>query len=359
MPSLPSAQLSVPPMWETFPPNLLLDSTLEHLSLWDFQVESSDRGQIVTERLEANPLIPGVILTEGGNLLGMISRRRFLEYLSRPYGLELFLKRPLKSLYRFACRDMLLLRGDSLIVDAARQSLERSPELLYEPIVVELSPHNYRLLDVHELLIAQSQIHALATQLLNQAYQELDEVYKQLQRQACLDGLTQVANRRRFDEYLRQEWLQMARARSPLALIMADVDYFKLYNDTYGHQQGDDCLKAVALAITQATRSPSDLVARYGGEEFAIVLPNTDASAALLVAEDIRSRLKAMAIAHQGSLACEFVSLSLGVACTVPDDENGGSYLCSPEKLIAAADCALYQAKKQGRDRVVLSLPWS
>ncbi|HLO47001.1 MAG TPA: GGDEF domain-containing protein [Kamptonema sp.] len=359
MSSLPSAQLSVPLVSESCPPNLVLDSTLEHLLLWDFQVESSDRGQKVTEKLEADPLIPGVILTERGQLLGMISRRRFFEYLSRPYGLELFLKRPLKSLYRFACRDILLLSGDTLIVDAARLSLQRSPELLYEPIVVELSVQNYRLLDVHQLLIAQSQIHALATQLLNQAYQELDEVYRQLQRQASLDGLTQVANRRRFDEYLRQEWLQMARLKAPLSLIMADVDCFKLYNDAYGHQQGDDCLKAVAAAMSQAVRSPSDLVARYGGEEFVVILPNADAAVALAIAEKICSFVKALAIAHRSSPASEFVSLSLGVACTVPDDKQGISYLCSPEKLIAAADCALYQAKTQGRDRVVLSLPWN
>jgi len=359
MSSLPSAQLSVPLLSESYPPNLLLDSTLEHLSLWDFHVESSDRGQTVTDKLEANPMIPGVILTECGHLLGMISRRRFLEYLSRPYGLELFLKRPLKSLYRFACSDILLLSGDTLIVDAARLSLERSPELLYEPIVVELSVENYRLLDVHQLLIAQSQIHALATQLLNQAYQELDQVYRQLQRQASLDGLTQVANRRRFDEYLRQEWLQMGRQKAPLSLIMADVDCFKLYNDTYGHQQGDDCLKAIAAAMSQAARSPSNLVARYGGEEFVVILPNTDVATALVVAEEMRLLVKTLAIAHGGSCACEFVSLSLGVACTVPDDENGVSYFCSPEKLIAAADSALYQAKKQGRDRVFLSSPWS
>ncbi|OCQ92123.1 diguanylate cyclase [Oscillatoriales cyanobacterium USR001] len=357
MSSLPSPQLSVSSMPETLLPNLFLDSTLEHLSLWDVQLQSSEQGQKVVDTLEGNPLIPGVILTEGGELLGMISRRRFLEYLSRPYGLELFLKRPLTSLYRFACRDILRLSGDTLIVDAARQSLARSPELLYEPIVVELSMQNYRLLDVHQLLIAQSYIHVLATQLLNQAYQELDEVYKQLQRQASLDGLTQVANRRKFDEYLRQEWLQMERLQAPLSLILADVDFFKLYNDTYGHQQGDDCLKAIATAMSQALQSPLDFVARYGGEEFVVVLPNTDIAAALAVAEEIRCKVKAMEIAHQSSQACEFVSLSLGVATTIPGSKNDGISLASPEKLIASADLALYQAKKQGRDRVVLSSP--
>ena len=354
MSSLPSPQLSVPSMPETILPNLFLDSTLEHLSLWDVQVQASDHGQKVVDTLEDNPLIPGVILTEGGKLLGMISRRQFLEYLSRPYGLELFLKRPLTSLYRFACRDILLLGGDTLIVDAARLSLVRSPELIYEPIVVQLSVQNYRLLDVHQLLIAQSHIHALATQLLNQAYQELDEVYKQLQRQASLDGLTQVANRRKFDEYLRQEWLQMERLQAPISLIMADVDFFKLYNDTYGHQQGDDCLKAVAAAMSQALDSPLDLVARYGGEEFAIVLPNTDLATALVVAEEIRKQVKLLAIPHQSSSVCEFVSLSLGVACTFPGSQNEQVSIISPQKLIANADLALYQAKKHGRDRVFI-----
>lgn len=162
-------ELAVLPQSET--PSLSLESTLQDLSLSDFQVEASHLGKEVAQTFQANPLLPGVILTEQSQFAGMISRRRFLEQMSRPYGLELFLKRPLHSLYRFAGAEVLRLSGDTQIVEAARLALQRPAEALYEPIVVELEAGIYRLLDVHRLLIAQSQIQALTTQLLNEQTQ--------------------------------------------------------------------------------------------------------------------------------------------------------------------------------------------
>ena len=150
---------------------LTLESTIQELSLYNFQVESSQLGIEVAQTFQVNPLLPGVILTEQGRFVGMISRRRFLEQMSRPYGLELFLKRPLYSLYRFASAEVLRLNGDIKIVEAARRSLQRSPEVLYEPIVIELEAGTYYLLDVHQLLVAQSQIHELTTQLLHEQTQ--------------------------------------------------------------------------------------------------------------------------------------------------------------------------------------------
>ena len=152
-------------------PNLSLESTLHELSLHDFQVESSRPGREVAKLLQLNPMLPGVILTQQGKFVGMISRRRFLEQMSRPYGLELFFKRPVYSLYRFVSTDILKLTGNTKIVEAARYSLQRPPELLYEPIVVEMEGENYRLLDVHQLLIAQSKIHELTTKLLHEQTQ--------------------------------------------------------------------------------------------------------------------------------------------------------------------------------------------
>jgi signal transduction histidine kinase len=148
-----------------------LESTIQELSLWDFQVEPSCLGCEVAKKFAANPLLPGVLLVQQGELVGMMSRRRFLEFMSRPYGLELFTKRSVRTLYQFAHSDILLLPGDTLIVAAARESLQRCPELLYEPIVVKIAPKMYRLLDVHQLLVAQSQIHELATQLLHEKTQ--------------------------------------------------------------------------------------------------------------------------------------------------------------------------------------------
>ena len=164
-------EIPVPSMYEASISEFRLDSTLQELSLYDFHVEATDVGSKISQMLEAFPLLPGVILTDMGQFAGMISRRRFLEFISRPFGRELFLKRPVRALYRFAQTEILIFPSDTLIVDAAKQSLLRSKELLYEPIVVQTSPKSYCLLDVHELLVAQSNIHELATKLLREQTQ--------------------------------------------------------------------------------------------------------------------------------------------------------------------------------------------
>lgn len=176
--------------------------------------------------------------------------------------------------------------------------------------------------------------------------QQLEAANQRLQSLVSLDGLTQVANRRRFDEYLTQEWRRLARERSPLALILCDVDFFKAYNDTYGHQAGDYCLQQVAQALSDTAKRPADLVARYGGEEFAVILPHTDLEGAIQVAEAMRERIKELAIPHTQSTTGQFITLSSGVACTIPLHD------ADPARLIATADAALYRAKSEGRDRV-------
>lgn len=150
--------------------HLHLESTLKELSLHNYKIDSHQPGQEVYHAFRTNPILPGVILQERGRFLGMISRRRFLEYMSRPYGLELFLKRPIGVLYQLAkaSTNFLIFSGDALIVDAARQALRRSPDWLYEPILVQLTELDYRIVDVHQLLVAQSNIHELTTHLLRE-----------------------------------------------------------------------------------------------------------------------------------------------------------------------------------------------
>lgn len=183
-----------------------------------------------------------------------------------------------------------------------------------------------------------------------QLYKQLEAANQELQRLVSSDGLTKIANRRRFDEYFDLEWRHMAREVLPLSLILCDIDFFKAYNDTYGHLAGDCCLQQVANAISRKAKRPGDLAARYGGEEFAVILPKTEANGALDLAEKIREAVKKLEIVHAGSPICQYVTLSLGVASMVPD------YKTSVATLIAAADKALYQAKEEGRDRVVLKL---
>ncbi|MEH1832892.1 MAG: EAL domain-containing protein [Nostoc sp.] len=181
----------------------------------------------------------------------------------------------------------------------------------------------------------------------SELYHQLQQANQELQRLACSDGLTQVGNRRCFDDTFNAEWQRLAREQGSLSLILCDVDYFKLYNDTHGHLAGDDALRQVAKAISQTGKHPGDLVARYGGEEFAVILPNTDSERAITVARDIQSNVSALQMPHHHSHVSEFITLSLGVATIIPHSQ------LSPATLIAAADQGLYKAKAQGRNCVV------
>jgi len=184
---------------------------------------------------------------------------------------------------------------------------------------------------------------------LMEVVRQLEEVNQKLLYLSSLDGLTGIANRRSFDESLDREWRRGIRYNTSLSLIMIDVDFFKAYNDTYGHQAGDDCLKQVAGALRSVVRRPGDLVARYGGEEFVVILPGTHLEGALVVAEALRVAVETLKIHHAGSELSRQITISLGVATTVP---SRGS---SPAALVAAADQALYKAKQEGRNRVKIS----
>lgn len=174
---------------------------------------------------------------------------------------------------------------------------------------------------------------------------ELEKANQELQRISRVDELTQIANRRCFDEYLSQQWNRLKSEQQPLSLILGDIDYFKKYNDFYGHQHGDWCLQQIASSLQQVVKSPADLVARYGGEEFAVILPLKDTEAALIVAQAIKQEIHQAKLPHACSEIDDFITMSLGIASVVPTSA------VSPEHLIAAADKALYQAKQQGRDR--------
>ncbi len=178
---------------------------------------------------------------------------------------------------------------------------------------------------------------------------ELQILNRKLEALSTTDGLTGIANRRRFDEALAHEWSRAARLDQPLALAMLDVDWFKKYNDHYGHQGGDECLKAIAKVLATSVCRTGDLVARYGGEEFAFIAPATEGAVALIMAQKICNALKVLALPHEIS-GFGWVTASIGVAAIVPKEG------LEPEVLVTAADQALYRAKEQGRNQAVLSV---
>ena len=186
------------------------------------------------------------------------------------------------------------------------------------------------------------------------AEERLAALNAELAHVAASDALTGLANRRRFDEALVAEWRRAARDGSRLSLLMIDVDRFKLYNDAYGHPEGDACLRAVAGALRDLVRRPGDLVARYGGEELAVLLPGTDPAGATTVAERCRGAVAALARPHGGNLACGgIVTVSIGCATAGPSETRDAE----PATLVEAADIRLYEAKRTGRDRVVSEVP--
>jgi len=167
-----------------------------------------------------------------------------------------------------------------------------------------------------------------------------------LREMAFVDGLTGVPNRRHFDERLDAEAQRARRGRSSLALLLADVDFFKRYNDCYGHLAGDDCLRRVARALNASMRRPADVLSRYGGEEFACLLPDTDLAGALAVAHNMEAAVRALQIPHSGSDVAGVVTVSLGVAIAAP------ALRCEAAELVSLADEQLYRAKAEGRGRV-------
>ncbi len=167
-----------------------------------------------------------------------------------------------------------------------------------------------------------------------------------LSKLASLDTLTEIGNRRSFDDCLRREWRRCLRAKESLSVGMIDIDGFKLFNDTYGHGAGDTCLREVAQALLTGLRREGDHVARYGGEEFAVILPVTPLEGAVTVAESLRTRVEALAIDHRTSPTGNIVTISVGVADAMPTSD------LEPAALVAAADRELYRAKRAGRNRV-------
>ena len=181
---------------------------------------------------------------------------------------------------------------------------------------------------------------------LEEATRELKKANKELERLASMDGLTGLANRRLFDQTLEKESKRAQREDNQLGLLMLDIDHFKYYNDTYGHQAGDECLKKLSAKMREILYRPGDMAARYGGEEFAVILPNTDQKGIKEVAERLRQEIKDLELEHKESPISEYVTVSIGAVCAKPCQQ------AEPDKIVQAADKALYLAKEAGRDQV-------
>lgn len=178
---------------------------------------------------------------------------------------------------------------------------------------------------------------------------ELEDASAHLKRLSLVDGLTQLYNRRHFDEALELEWSRSNRSQAPLSLIICDIDHFKAFNDNYGHVAGDDALVKASKTIIETLKRPSDMPARYGGEEFVVILPDTPTVGAMIVAEQLRTAMNTLTIPHAFSNAANIVTMSFGVSTYYPN-QTKASYV----ELVKSADRGLYRAKKNGRNRIEL-----
>ncbi len=222
-------------------------------------------------------------------------------------------------------------------------SSKEEPEIKSEAFAKGANDYLVKLPDKIEL-IARIRYHSRA--YINQI--QRDRAFEALKRLSIQDGLTGIANRRRFNDFLESELKRAKRNQQPISLIIADIDFFKRFNDTYGHHRGDQCLVAVAGALKKALQRPADLVARYGGEEFGVVLPETDQDGALEVARKMHKNVADLRIPHPSSEVADHVTISLGLVSTIPSKN------LTTDALIQAADKALYKAKSQGRNQVAI-----
>jgi diguanylate cyclase (GGDEF)-like protein len=177
-------------------------------------------------------------------------------------------------------------------------------------------------------------------------HMELKQYRDSLKTLSTQDGLTGIPNRRRFDDTLESEWRRARRNQTTISLLMMDIDYFKAYNDNYGHLAGDDCLRHIAGGLTTIVKRPADLVARYGGEEFVLLFPDTSLAGAVIMANHVLEKIELMDITHDFSEVSNRVTLSIGIASMIPADEQ------MPSDLIKRADAFLYKAKQNGRNQV-------
>lgn len=182
--------------------------------------------------------------------------------------------------------------------------------------------------------------------LVEERTNQLRQANDHLQTLSYTDALTNIANRRHLEEVLEVEWRRALRAKTPISLLMIDIDHFKIYNDTFGHRAGDACLTRVAAVLDEAAQRDGDLVARYGGDEFAAILAGTGIAGATEVAERLRAAVEALGIEHGGTPATRVVTVSIGIAAAIPGE------VASSETLLSAADKALYEAKGAGRNHI-------
>lgn len=289
---------------------------------------------------EPYPLLPTVYEIGDRRFL----RSRATSLLMSFHDQQTALKKPRSRQRTNVCpfiRAQIAMSSDPAIQNPVIQLTEIQPSVIFAVKPETLTDYQLNL----EQQITQ---HKLTEQNLKRTISALQTVNQELQHLAHIDALTQISNRRSFDESLHREWQRSLREQQPLSLVLLDIDFFKGYNDRYGHPAGDRCLTLIAQTIKVLLQRSTDLLSRYGGEEFAIILPNTTTDGAITVIHSIQKAIASLSIIHESSSIRNEVTTSLGLATMIPSED------LQPSLLLERTDKALYQAKQQGRDRYAI-----
>ena len=309
----------------------MIEQAQPDLCLIDIMMPGID-GFETCQRLKSNPLteqIPIIFMSALSDTFNIVQGLKLgaVDYITKPFQQEEVVAR---------------IRTHLSLVQLQKKMTSANEELLNSNQGLELL--NAEILQLNQKLKSEIKEHE-STQ------EQLIETNRKLLGFAHIDGLTEVPNRRRQDEYLQQTWQTMSEIGAEMSLLLCDIDFFKHYNDYYGHLVGDQCLQSIAQVLLSAVRSSNDMVSRFGGEEFTVIMPDTSINEALEVAGRVQKELRQVAMEHVKSPISPFVTFSIGVACLQPRKDQ------SPLKLLEMADLALYQAKENGRNDIFLYQP--
>lgn len=322
---------------------------VKQLELYNYQVDSSVKTIEVNDRFRKEPKLPGVVICENNKLLGFIPQKNFWRYMSRPYSLELAAKRPIKYLLDFIKIEPLIVFGESLITETVQKALIRDPDYLETPILVQIQPKVYGLLDIHQLLVAFAQIHELNSIQMKEMNQELAEANQKLELVLRLDPVTGLGNQGVLEEHLHDFWSKELAAKKWLSVIRCELDFFQEYKDNCGQLAANDCLRAVADALEKVLKGPLDLATQTKEGKFTLLLPEANLIEADACADRLIEAISELAIVNDCSPINYYLTLSLGIASLKPKAN------VSPKTLLTMAEQALNQAKATGRNRKILA----
>ncbi len=329
-------------------------STVENLDLYNYKIDTSSSINSLNKCFKAQPTLPGVLLFQEEKFLGVITQKSFWQYMSRPYSVELSTKRKINNVLDFFEINHPIITKNVSVIEAAESSLKREPHLIDRPFVVKIAPGEYRLLDIHQLLLGYSQIYRLTTQLLEESNQKLAETNQKLQKTLRMDRLTELGNEMSFAECFDREWQEAVKQESWLSLIRFDLDLFQQDRNSYSQLAINGCLRKIGSTILPLLNEQKDTAIHYGEGRFSIIMPNTNTIDATRVSDRVAEEIQKLQIINDRTQKTKNLSLNLGIASIKPRQKDNA------EQLLMAAEECIEKAKIIGKNcKIIKDISYS